>query len=136
MNAFFAGLIGAGCGMIQLLVIMGIELSDEREKSGFHTSDRVFPIFAALVMTEILCVRALSMDRISPWLLRKTGDDWKANRVSVARQQYGRTLQRTTVIATVLRRLVVMADAGSFAPHLGLSLGVALASLLVPEPRS
>ena len=135
MNALLAGLIGGFFGLLQLFAILVIETRDEREKSGLLSSDTAFPIFAALVMTEIMCVMALSIYRISPWLLRKTGDAWEADRVGAARKRYGPMLRRTTVIATVLRRVVVMVDAGSFSPHLALSLGVALAAFLIPKHR-
>ena len=114
---------------------MAIEMHDDKEKSGMLASDSAFPIFALLVMTEIMCVMALSMYRISPWLLRVTGDQWESDRVTTAKKRYGTILQRTTVVATVARRIVVMVDAGAFSPNLALSLGVALAAFLVPKPK-
>jgi hypothetical protein len=135
MNALFAGIVAGFCGLLQLIAIMAIEMQDENEKSGFLASDIAFPIFALLVLTEIMCVLALSMYRISPWLFRKIGDDWEANRIASARERYGTALQSTTIAATVLRRVVVMIDAGSFSSHLALSLGVALAVFLIPKPK-
>jgi len=135
MNALVAGLIAGLCGLLQLFAIMAIEMHDDKEKSGMLASDSAFPIFALLVMTEIMCVMALSMYRIAPWLLRVTGDKWEANRVTTAKKRYGTMLQRATVIATLARRIVVMADAGTFSSNLVLSLGVALAAFLVPKPE-
>ena len=135
MNALIAGLVAGFCGFLQLFAIMMIEMQDDKEKSGILASDSAFPLFALLVMTEILCVMALSMYRIAPWLLRVTGDKWEAERVTIARKRYGTILQRTAVIAPLARRIVVMLDAGAFSTSLALSLGVALAAFLVPKPR-
>jgi hypothetical protein len=135
MNALVAGLLAGFCGFLQLFAIMMIEMQDEKEKSGMLTSDAVFPIFALLVMAEIMCVMALSMYRIAPWLLRVTGDKWEADRVTGARKRYGTVLQRTAVIAPLARRIVVMIDAGAFSASLAFSLGVALAAFLVPRPK-
>ena len=135
MNALVAGLIAGFCGFLQLFAIMMIEMQDEKEKSGILASDSIFPLFALLVMTEIMCVMALSMYRIAPWLLRVTGDKWEADRVTAAKKRYGTILQRTAVIAPLARRIVVMLDSGAFSSSLALFLGVALAAFLVPKPK-
>lgn len=135
MKALVAGLIAGFCGFLQLFAIWMIELQDEKEKSGSLASDSVFPLFALLVITEIMCVMALSMYRIAPWLLRVSGDKWEADRVSSAKKRYGALLQRTAVIAPLARRIVVMVDAGSFSSNLALSFGVALAAFLIPKPK-
>ncbi len=130
------GLIGGFCGLVQLFAILLIESHEADEQSGFFSSDMAFPIFASLVMTEILCVMALSMYRVAPWVAHLIGDDWEERRISAGKRRYGEILQRTTVVATVLRRAVVMIDAGGFSPKLLFSLGVALAPLLIPKPRA
>lgn len=135
MNALLAGLIAGFFGLLQLCAIMMIEMQDEREKSGILAGEAVFPLFALLVMAEIMCVMALSMYRIAPWLLRVTGDKWEADRVTGARKRYGSVLQRAAVIAPLARRIVVMIDAGAFSATLALSLGVALAAFVVPKPK-
>ncbi len=114
---------------------MAVEMHDDKEKSGMLASEYAFLVFAVLVMTEIMCVMALSMYRISPWLLRITGDQGEADRVTAAKKRYGTILQRTTVVATVTRRIVVSMDAGAFSTNLALSLGIALAAFLVPKPK-
>lgn len=135
MNTFLASLIGGFCGLLQLVVIAVIESRNEHEQSGLLASDVAFAIFAVLVMAEIICVIALAMYRICPWLLRKTGDAWEADRVDEGRRRSEVWLQNTTVAATVLRRIVVTVDSGSFSSNLLLTLGVALAPLLIPKPR-
>ncbi len=114
---------------------MIIEMQDDKEKSGILASDSVFPLFALLVMAEIMCVMALSMYRIAPWLLRVTGDKWEADRVAAAKKRYGTILQQTAVIAPLARRILVMVGAGAFSASLALSLGVAVAAFLVPNPK-
>jgi hypothetical protein len=136
MNTLIAGLIAGFCGLLQLFAILMIETQDDKEKSGILASDSVFPLFALLVMAEIMCVMALSMYRIAPWLLRVTGEKWEADRITVAKKRYGAILQRTAIIATLARRIVVMLDAGAFSSSLAWSLGVALAAFLVPKPKT
>jgi len=131
-----AGIIGGFCGLLQLFAIFLIESAYDQERSGTLVSDQVFPIFAMLVMTEIICVIALSAYRISPWILRVLGDDWEANRISSAKKKYGTILQRLTLVATVSRRLIVMVDGGAFSFQMLASLCVALLPLIVPRPKT
>lgn len=135
MGALGAGLVGGLCGLLQLLAILFVETQQEDEKSGFHTSDTAFPLFALLVMAEIMCVMALAMYRVSPWVARACGDHAEAKRITQGKEKYGAVLQHSTVFATVLRRLVVMVDAGSFSSHVTLSLCIALAPLFLPKPK-
>ena len=129
------GVIGGFCGLLQLFVILIIESHETEEPSGVFSSDTAFPIFAVLITTEIMCVMALSMYRVAPWVAHLLGDDWEERRISAGKKKYGLILQRTTVAATVLRRLVVMIDAGAFSTNLLFSLSIALAPLLLPKPK-
>ena len=134
MNSLLAAMIAGFCGLMQLIVILVIETEND-EKSGLLTSDDVFPYFALLVMTEIMCIMALSIYRISPWLLRVTGEKREADRVSSAYRRYGTILARTTIVATLLRRGIVMIDTSSFSTNLTFSLLIPLTLILIPRPK-
>jgi hypothetical protein len=132
MRVLLAGLISALVGCIQLVVILMIESRGTDERSGLIGGDVAFVVFALLVLTEVICVVALSMYRLSPWILKFLRDDWEACRVANAKRRYAAILQYTTVCAVLLRRVVVMIDTHSFSSGLLLSLCVALVSFLMP----
>lgn len=136
MNSLLAAILSGFIGLGQLITILILENHEDQDASGLLSSELIFPIFAALVMTEILTVISLSIYRISPWLLRLTGEKWEADRVARARTRYGSNLQLATILATVLRRLVVAIDSGTLSVNLGASLAVALAALAIPRPKA
>ena len=136
MRLLIAGIVGGFVGFVQLFTIWMIEYTNESGRSGALSSDAVFPWFAALVMVEIMCVMALSMYRISPWIARLLGDSFEADRITEGRKRYGLILQRTTITAISLRRIIVGFDAGEFSWALSGSWAVALAPLLIPRPKA
>ena len=135
MKLFFAGLVGGFIGLLQLFAIFYIE-KHEDGPSGVQASDIVFMIFGFLVMIEVICVMALSMYRISPWVVRILGDKWEANRITEAKKEYGIHLHRISLFATTVRRLIVMVDAGSFSISLLASMGIALFPFILPKPKA
>jgi|GEM_PF-6397880 len=136
MNTLLAGILGGFCGLVQLVMILALETRDADAKSGLLSGDAVFPIFACLVMIEIVSVIALAMYRVSPWILRLVGDPDEANRITSGKRKYGARLFHLTLIATVARRILVMVDFGVFVPSLFLSLGIALAPMILPRPKA
>jgi hypothetical protein len=133
MRLAFAGLLGAFIGLIQLFVIAAIE-SRGSGPSGVHASDAMYPVWAFLVFSEIVGVIALSMYRVAPWILRVLRADWEVRKVLEGRARNRGWIGRSVIVCTMLRRALVMIDAGTWSFDLMLSLAVALACLLVPLP--
>lgn len=136
MRFFVASLVAAGLGLIQLCVIWFIESQYTQEKSGLLGDEIAFIIFGILIFAEAMCVIALSMYRITPWLLHLMRDDWEANRIKTGRKTRGPILHYVALGAFILRRLVTMVDNQSYSAELLLTLGIALLPFFVPKPKT